>query len=150
MINRSITNVPRSLNCDFEKAVFNAARKVFGSDLCIYGCYFHLAQNIQKRISKYDLLTTFYSSEDFRTNTQFLIGKSKIKIPRFPMDTWNLYERVLQILPKTNNTVESWHSVLSKDEKSHLTCNKLIEKLHKKQSYTENILVMIETGQVFK
>ena len=72
MINRSITNVQRSFNCDFEKAVFNAARKVFGSDLCIYGCYFHLAQNIQKRISKYDLLTTFYSSEDFRTNTQFL------------------------------------------------------------------------------
>ena len=71
MINRSITNVQRSFNCDFEKAVFNAARKVFGSDLCIYGCYFQLAQNIQKSISKYDLLTTFYSSEDFRTNTQF-------------------------------------------------------------------------------
>ena len=83
-------------------------------------------------------------------NNYIEIGKSKRKIPRFPMDTWNLYDRVLQRLPRTNNEVESWHNVLSKDEKSHLTCNKLIEKLHKKQSHTENILVMIETGQVFK
>ena len=29
IITRSITNVPRSFNCDFEKTVFDAARKVF-------------------------------------------------------------------------------------------------------------------------
>ena len=43
-------------------------------------------------------------------------------------------------------TRESWHSQLSKDEKSHITINKLIEKLRKEQSNSENLIIQIKSG----
>ena len=29
--------------------------------------------------------------------------------PMFPVTLWNCYERVIEDLPRSNNTVESWH-----------------------------------------
>ena len=34
------------------------------------------------------------------------------KPARFPIETWNLYERVIAGQPTSNNPVESWHSAL--------------------------------------
>lgn len=33
--------------------------------------------------------------------------------PRFSMNLWNVYDRVKNDLPRTNNAVESWHSKIS-------------------------------------
>ena len=77
-------------------------------------------------------------------------NKGTRKTPRFPIDTWNLYDRILKNLPRTNNSVECWHAVLTKDEKSHITVNKLIEKLRREQTQTETLLALINTGTVFK
>jgi hypothetical protein len=38
---------------------------------------------------------------------------SKPKYARFPVNTWSLYQRILDGLPTSNNPVESWHSALT-------------------------------------
>ena len=35
------------------------------------------------------------------------------RIPPFPIRIWNLYERVREQLPRTNNVVEGWHNAFS-------------------------------------
>jgi hypothetical protein len=45
MNKKHLNAYPNSINVDFERAVFNAVGKVFGNDVEIYGCYFHLSQN---------------------------------------------------------------------------------------------------------
>ena len=30
-------------------------------------------------------------------------------IPMFPIQIWNMYDRTLALLPRTNNNVEGWH-----------------------------------------
>lgn len=35
------------------------------------------------------------------------------KKPRFEIDTWNLYERVLINLPRTSNQIEAWHNAIT-------------------------------------
>ena len=81
---------------------------------------------------------------------RYYIGKltllNKRTIPRYPISTWNLYQRVLEGKPRTNNPVESWRGQLTKDEKSHLTVNKLVEKLRKEQSHSENLVIQIKSN----
>jgi len=74
----------------------------------------------------------------------------KNKNARFPISTWNLYVRVLENLPRTNNSVESWHSAFTSHEKKHLTINLLVEKIRKEQSNSENYITLINTGKVFE
>lgn len=47
------------------------------------------------------------------------IRSTEKKPARFPIETWNLHERIKKGLTATNNPVESWHSVLTRDMKSH-------------------------------
>ena len=52
-----ITNDPQSFLIDYEKAVIKPFKHVFGDDVDISGCYFHLSQNIMKHLkSKPDYL----------------------------------------------------------------------------------------------
>ena len=69
---------------------------------------------------------------------------------RFPISTWNLYKRVINKMPKTNNSVESWHSQISQNCKKHLTVNQLTELLRKEQSNMENNLTKLDMGEVKK
>ena len=56
---------------------------------------------------------------------------------RFPISYWNLYARILEDKTATNNPVESWHSTLTADTKSHPTLNIVLEELQLEQSKTE-------------
>jgi hypothetical protein len=33
----------------------------------------------------------------------------KRKVPSFPISLWSVYDRLIKNLPKTNNSIESWH-----------------------------------------
>lgn len=71
------------------------------------------------------------------------------KIPRFPISTWNLHERVLKQLPRTNNSVESWHSQIQMGPKRHLTVGRLLHFLRLEQGL-ETLLVQLRSGDVIK
>ncbi|RNA44359.1 hypothetical protein BpHYR1_051270 [Brachionus plicatilis] len=75
-------------------------------------------------------------------------SKSIRVVPRFPIPSWNLHERILSNLPRTTNSVEAWQSAITNDEKSHLKFNQLIDKLKTEQSHTENNLVKIKAGEI--
>ncbi|RNA05670.1 hypothetical protein BpHYR1_025989 [Brachionus plicatilis] len=53
---------------------------------------------------------------------------------RFPIDIWNLHERVKKDLPRTSNNVESWHSRIKSDARHNLTVNKVVEFFRLEQS----------------
>ena len=36
-------------------------------------------------------------------------GRRQRRDPRFSHDMWNVYQRTLQELPRTNNNIEGWH-----------------------------------------
>ncbi|RMZ94749.1 hypothetical protein BpHYR1_007450, partial [Brachionus plicatilis] len=55
----------------------------------------------------------------FKYIEKYYIGKKK-KVARYQIPTWNLYNRVLEELPRTNNSVESWHNAFTTNEKKHL------------------------------
>ena len=58
---------PISINCDFEKAIHKAAKKAFGNNLNIYGCFFHLCQNWLKHVKKLGLTKLYTTNKDFLT-----------------------------------------------------------------------------------
>lgn len=56
-----------------------------------------------------------------RTYIGKLIKRSNRKKARFPISFWNVFKRVKDDLPRTNNQVESWHNKIQADSRKHLT-----------------------------
>ncbi|RNA32248.1 hypothetical protein BpHYR1_049995 [Brachionus plicatilis] len=85
-----INKDPKSVNVDFEKAVFNALSSVF-LGVHIYGCYFHLTQNfwhiryVYKKL-KAVLDNSFLPFLDYVG--KYYIG-NRLKPARFPFPAWN-------------------------------------------------------------
>jgi hypothetical protein len=52
--------------------------------------------------------------------------------PRFPINSWNLHDRVLKNLPRTNNSVESWDGSYSHNKKG-MTVDKVVQAFRKEQ-----------------
>ncbi|RNA30230.1 hypothetical protein BpHYR1_039054 [Brachionus plicatilis] len=46
-----------------------------------------------------------------------LNSKSQRKVAQFPIETWNVFERVIKRLPRTNNNVENWHGRIQADSR---------------------------------
>ena len=67
---------------------------------------------------------------------------------RFPIKTWNLHLRVLNNKPTTNN-VESWHSCVTNDVRSHPTINTVISEIRLEQAKTHSSLVRLDSGEEF-
>ncbi|RNA09555.1 hypothetical protein BpHYR1_045001, partial [Brachionus plicatilis] len=58
------------------------------------------------------LALAFVKSEDVIEG--FDLIKKKIRVaPRFPISTWNLYDRIMKSQPRTTNAVEAWHNALT-------------------------------------
>lgn len=64
------------------------------------------------------------------------IGKQVRRVPRFSIKLWNLYDRLLMDLPRTNNSIEAWHKSSELDVKKHTSFNKLVEHFRKEQKHT--------------
>ena len=65
-----IETCPKSVMCDFEKAIHNAMKRVakdkFQIELIIQGCYFHLISNLWKHVQSNGLTDLFSDSKEFR------------------------------------------------------------------------------------
>ena len=57
---------------------------------------------------------------------------------RFPYHIWNMYQRVKDRLPRTNNSIEGWHSAFSRDTMAHPSLEKLVA-LYYKEQHTKSI-----------
>ena len=57
---------PSSITVDFETSVHQAIRTVFGNEVKIQGCFYHLTQSTWRKIQKLGLATTYGENEEFR------------------------------------------------------------------------------------
>ncbi|EFA11974.1 hypothetical protein TcasGA2_TC001422 [Tribolium castaneum] len=64
---------PQKILLDFEKACMNAARTAF-PDLEIKGCYFHLRQNLIRKINSVGLKTEYESDIDVKLRLKSLVA----------------------------------------------------------------------------
>lgn len=55
---------PKTINCDFEKAIHSAIQTVY-INCCISGCFFHLCQSWLKRLKKLKLYLVYLKDKDF-------------------------------------------------------------------------------------
>lgn len=114
-----------------------------------------------------DVKTGFYtlvesvSQESFILLKKFFIYFEKTWIgnveagrfqnPLFSIKMWNVYNRVLNDLPRTNNSVEGWHNAFSKRVRiKHPTLNVLIYKIKQEQNSNEFLIEQIFSGLTIK
>ncbi|CAF1011078.1 unnamed protein product, partial [Brachionus calyciflorus] len=70
--------------------------------------------------------------------------------PRFPIELWNLHDRVKLDLPRTNNDIESWHSRIKTEYRNNLTVNKVIAFFRFEQNNIKLDLLLLFTGSLIK
>ncbi|KAI6658189.1 hypothetical protein LOD99_15458 [Oopsacas minuta] len=69
------------------------------------------------------------------------------RIPPFPIRIWNMYERVRQQLPRTNNVVEGCHNAFNSSVGcSHPSVSKLFKSLQREHSLQEVKLIKWKSG----
>ena len=74
-------------------------------------------------------------------------GKHNLrKAPLFDIDLWNINIRVMQDLPRANNSIESWHKQFEIDCKKHPSFNKIVEQFRLEQNNTEVLYLQIQAG----
>ena len=71
-------------------------------------------------------------------------------VPNFPIPIWNVYDRVMKNLARSNNSLESWHKSFSQDINSHPNINKLIRHFIREQHLTEVNFQQIRSGVIFE
>ncbi|CAF0933776.1 unnamed protein product [Brachionus calyciflorus] len=84
----------------------------------------------------------------FENNYKGKVKDFKQTEPRYPIEIWNLYERIKLDLPRTNNSVESWHSRLKPDVRQNLSVAKVVELFRLEQDYMEADLVKLFKGEI--
>ena len=57
---------PSSITVDFEKCAHQAIRSVFGNDVAIRGCFYHLTQSTWRKIQNLGLTDAYKDNEEFR------------------------------------------------------------------------------------
>ena len=74
------------------------------------------------------------------------IGTGRKK-PQFPIELWNVHDRVSQNLPRSNNSIEGWHNAFAQRVSiTHPTINKLTAKIRTEQSKFEIDIAQIRLG----
>ena len=73
------------------------------------------------------------------------------RYPVFPLTLWNVNQRVLESLPRTNNSVEGWHcGFQSSLQCSHPTLWKLLDQLIRENELHRLTVVQLLAGQTHK
>ncbi|KAL3853327.1 hypothetical protein ACJMK2_016875 [Sinanodonta woodiana] len=129
---------PTTITMDFEKAAINAATECF-ANVEIHGFFFHLAQNIFRKIQSVGRQDQYQNDENFALSIwmiaalAFVPSKKVIEsfktpheslseefatvmdyfednyIAVFDKSIWSVHSRVANSLPRINNAVERWH-----------------------------------------
>lgn len=63
---RNLDPDPKYVHMDFEISAMEALTEVFGSDIKIRGCFYHLCQSTYRKIQELGLATRYQNEEDFR------------------------------------------------------------------------------------
>ena len=71
--------MPLTFNVDFELATFNAVKFIFGPDVQIYGCYFHLSQSFFRNVQLKGLIVFFNTEKEFKKC--FLLSQALAFLP---------------------------------------------------------------------
>jgi hypothetical protein len=67
--------------------------------------------------------------------------------PRFPVRVWNVRDRVIEGLPRTNNSVEAWHRAFQQTiDCHHPSIYRLIDQFRKEQDRVEIDLERFQAG----
>ena len=87
----------------------------------------------------------FHLLEDY-----YIVGRRRGRgrsAPRYPIQSWNVYERTVQGIPRTNNTAEAWNrrwKVIV--GKAHPNIFAMLEKMMKEVQYSATQLELVELG----
>lgn len=179
---------PTRILCDFEIAAVSAFRERF-PNATICGCYFHLAQNMQKHLAQQGLRERYNNEADFALQAKMILALAFVPIPQinkaidqlskaipdelqdllnwfednyvgrpgrrgnarrppiFAVEMWNLYDRVLQNVDRTNNHSEAANRRLQNElGMDHPTIWKFVEALKKIQKGRDLHLQQIIAG----
>lgn len=71
-------------------------------------------------------------------------------VPLYPIDLWNIHDRIINSLPRTNNSLESWHKQFETDAKKHHTVFKLVKQFRLEQKNTDILRIQLMSGDVYK
>ena len=76
------------------------------------------------------------------------IRRGRYRRPRFPYSMWGVYDRVLNNLPRTNNSVEGWHNRFNR----HVGCHhaniwKIVDVLKQEDDLSRVELLHIQQGR---
>lgn len=77
-------------------------------------------------------------------------SKSIREIPLFPPRFWNLHERVINDVARTNNAMEVWHKNFQSSCCSQPSLDKLLHQFRLEQNLTDVLLDQLESGDVYK
>ena len=99
------------------------------------------------RISVEDFKPMLEYFEEFYIGTNY--SRQTRRIPTYPIKMWNCYNRVLEDLDTTNNSLESWHKVFEMDCKKHPTIHKLVQHFRLEQKNTEMLIAQLESGDIY-
>lgn len=65
----------------------------------------------------------------------------------FPIELWNVYDRVIANLPRSNNSIEGWHNAFAKRVAiTHPSISKLTDKIRREQAKFEVDIAQIRQG----
>jgi hypothetical protein len=68
--------------------------------------------------------------------------------PRFDIEIWNKYERICLNLPRTNNSVEGWHSGFNRAlQNHHMSIINFLTEIIIEHNKTELIFAQLHSGQ---
>ena len=77
----------------------------------------------------------------------FLFKGTGRKKPQFEHTLWNIYDRVIADLPRSNNSVEGWHSAFAtRVTITHPTIKKLADKIRREQPKFEIDIAQLLQG----
>ena len=89
------------------------------------------------------LLTDFYLYVQYWYVGQMANGQ-EVK-GKFPKEMWNMYQRVKDGLPRTNNSLEGWHNAFARGM-SHLSVYRIAEKYRLEQNSKRILRFQNDTG----
>ena len=82
------------------------------------------------------------------TRSCHLITGDRRTKPLFPPQLWNVYDRIIRDLPRSNNSIEGWHQAFNRRVSlKHPTLPKLANCILREQSKFELDIERIRVGQ---
>ncbi|CAK8697796.1 unnamed protein product [Clavelina lepadiformis] len=147
--------------CSFRKIQALSLQRWFTEDAehalrikCFQALAFVPPEDVVQRFE--DFLATFSDDDEqhlseyidyFETTWIGRLGRRNRRQPLFPIRCWNVFHRVQDDLPRTNNSIEGWHNAFSKRVSiSHPTLRRLVKKIKQEQGSNEIFIEKLNAG----